>query len=156
MSNRCKLKRIRKELEKLMPWEYSYLENDNIEVMVDNYLLFFMFPEFYPFKPPTIYIKTKNGEKKEYINSFIDFRRKNRDFIKNKIKSEWCPCCNTVICNWFPGNTIHNIISEFKEYEEIKKKIINIYIIHRGNIFIDIIENNIISFLNPLIYKYTN
>ena len=151
MINTNKFKRISKELEKLMPEEYSYIENDKIDVKIDKYLLFFVFPDFYPFKSPTVYIKKKNGTKKEYINSFIDFRNKNIHFIKDKIKSEWCPCCYNVICNWGPGNTIHSIISEFKKYEEIKKIIVNLYIIHRENIFIDIIEDIIISFSNILL-----
>tara|TARA_Y100000991_G_scaffold200952_1_gene173645 strand:- start:13 stop:453 length:441 start_codon:yes stop_codon:yes gene_type:complete len=140
-------KRISKEIEKLT-YDYLRTENDKLEVIFNDYLLYFVFPEYYPFKPPKMYIKKENCIKKEYINSFMIFRKKNEKFIKEKIKSSWCPCCNTVICNWSPGNTINDIISEFEKYEDIKKNIINSYLICRANIFIENIEDNIISFLN--------
>lgn len=139
-------KRINKEIEKLT-YDYLYTENDKLEVIINDYILYFIFPEYYPFKPPKMYIKKENGIIKEYINSFMNFRKKNEKFIREKIKSSWCPCCNTVTYNWSPGNTIHDIISEFEKYEDIKKNIINLYLIYRANIFIENIEDNIISFL---------
>ena len=139
-------KRINKEIGKLT-YDYLCTENDELEVIVNDYLLYFVFPEYYPFKPPKMYIKKENDIKKEYIKSFMDFRKKNEKFIKKKIKSSWCPCCNTVTFNCSPRNTIQDIISEFEKYEDIKKNITKIYLICSANIFSINIEDNIISFL---------
>ena len=154
MIQKKRSRRINKELEKLMPGEYSYTQVDKLEIMVNDYLLYFVFPETYPFKPPKVYIKKKNGKIKGYIDSFINFKINNGKFIKDKLKSDWCPCCNTITCEWYPMYTIHNIIYEFKYYESMKNTIINLYIINKGHVFIDVIENHIISFLSPIFQKF--
>ena len=147
-------RRINKELEKLMPGEYSYTQVDKLEIMVNDYLLYFVFPDTYPFKSPKVYIKKENGKIKDYIDSFINFKIKNGKFIKDKLKSDWCPCCHTIICDWSPRYTIHNIIYEFQYYESMKNTIVNLYIINKAGVFIDIIENHIISFLSPIFQKF--
>ena len=68
-------RRINKELEKLMPGEYSYTQVDKLEIMINDYLLYFVFPDTYPFKSPKVYIKKENGKIKDYIDSFTNFKR---------------------------------------------------------------------------------
>lgn len=147
-------KRINRELDNLMPWEYSKIDKNKIEVMVNNCLLYFVFPDTYPFKPPKIYIKKKNGTVKEYINSFTNFKINNNVFIKKKFNNDWCPCCDTITCEWSPKYTLHNIIYEFQYYENIKNTIINVYILNKCKLFIDNIEDHIISFLSPIFETY--
>ena len=147
-----KNKRLLREIQKLVPGEYSFTDDNNLQIILYNnqkeFLLELKFPKDYPFKFPSVYIKKKNKEDKEFIRSFLNFKRYNQSFIKNKLNTDWCPCCDTVMCNWSPGNTIHDIIYEFLNYENIKNIIINTYILYRDKLFFEDIFNKIISYNN--------
>jgi len=139
-------KKILKELSKL--GKYKIIGESNYEVKINYYLLNFNFKNTnYPFYPPKLYI-CKKGTKIEYKSIFNNYYAKYQNFINEKLNTQsWCPCCSTITCMWMPNNTIEDMINEFLDFENKKNIIINSYILCRAEKFIDIIENNIFSFL---------
>ena len=128
---KIQVRRILSEQNKYM---YSYsghdidYENNIVIIQDDYYLFYFHLPEYYPFKPPKLKINNK-----EYISKFINFYCYLKPFIGKYLQLTYnCACCNTILCKWSPGNTLNDIINEFKTYEIEKNNIRNLYIFYRG------------------------
>lgn len=149
-------KRLNKELESFEPFTYEKTfciktRCHNLKCIIDDYYLKFKIPYYYPFKPPTLYVIRGKNNEKEYINTFIDFKIKNTNFIEllERAKKYECPCCYTITCMWSPAYKLKNIINEFLEFEETKKNIFNLFLFHKEKIFID----DIFFLISDYIYK---
>ena len=144
-------KRIITELDTYYCGDYTFVEDNiySVDIILDNnYLININYPKDYPFKSPQLYIKKSDNSKKEYINSFFNFRIRNTDIMKKyNLCKDWCPCCLTLSCIWSPGNNIHDLINEFLCFENIKNIIVNSYIICKANLFNKNIEGYVLSFL---------
>ena len=97
----------------------------------------------YPFQKPTVYVYNNNKEIK-YLESrkYCNFPRiveamkilNNKNFIKDlplsrkvkknqKIKSQECLCCNSILCDWTPALVMEKIAHEIMMINQIKKQI---------------------------------
>lgn len=116
------MKRITKELTRdFNEHEYSctifHPNNRGMEInlTVNEKTLQFKLTPDYPFKPPQLFVNNINyisRHKDKYLNYKKLFR-----YIK---KCELvCPCCDTILCNWSPGNNIKQLLDEYIRKEEV-------------------------------------
>tara|TARA_B100001059_G_scaffold236507_1_gene287382 strand:+ start:8603 stop:9067 length:465 start_codon:yes stop_codon:yes gene_type:complete len=126
MLNNTTMKRISKELERDFK-EFTYnciIYHPNhrgleINLMLDNQqeVQFKLTPE-YPFKPPCLFVNDMH-----YIDRHKYFYNKNKKQLKKYNSDFGCPCCDTIVCNWSPGNTLHQILNEYLIREDKYNKI---------------------------------
>ena len=123
MLNNTSMKRITKELKRdFNDIDYSltiYHPNKRyMEVKVpilDNTMVFRISPD-YPFKAPNLFVNEVN-----YIDRHKDIYMSNKVLIKQIDGYSTCPCCDTILCDWSPGNTLYQVVEEYLIRENIYK-----------------------------------
>jgi hypothetical protein len=128
ISSNSSKRRIKKEYELLCETypniHFSSNNSNQIEMTITenktNYK--FVFNNYYPFKPPTIYY---NGEPYlEVLRLKCDFQKK----MVKKYKNRDCLCCESYAChdNWAPSVKILDVIEEIKLNVNFKKLILKV------------------------------
>ena len=114
------MKRISKELERdFNDFTYNctvYHPNHRgmeIQLMVDNRVLLYTLTPEYPFKAPRF---TVDGI--HYVDRHKDLYLKNKTHLTKYYSHMQCPCCDTILCNWCPGNTLYQLLEEYVRREE--------------------------------------
>ena len=116
------MKRISNELTRdFNEHEYSctifHPNNRHMEInlIVNDKALQFKVTPDYPFKPPQLFVNDIN-----YISRHKDKYLKYKKLFKYIKKYEMsCPCCDTILCNWSPGNTLKQLLDEYLRKEDL-------------------------------------
>tara|TARA_X000001036_G_C20687562_1_gene808247 strand:- start:2573 stop:3034 length:462 start_codon:yes stop_codon:yes gene_type:complete len=153
MLNTVSMKRISKELSRdFNDYEYSftvyhpnkrYME---IKLIIDDKCLRFkIFPD-YPFKPPYLFINDVN-----YIDRHKIMHVSYKDLLNSYSDTySECPCCDTVLCNWSPGNMLIDVLQEYfireNKYNKIKTRLV-LNILQSQLPFDDFIISQLINFI---------
>ena len=152
MLNHTSMKRITKELKRdFNHIDYSltiYHPNKRyMEVKVpilDNTMVFRISPD-YPFKAPNLFVNEVN-----YIVRLKDIYMSNKVLIKKIDGYSTCPCCNTILCDWSPGNTLSQVLEEYlireNKYKCIKT-ILSFNVVKTHLPFDDLVYNKILKYI---------
>ena len=149
MLNTTTMKRISKELDRdFKNLTYNciiYHPNHrgmDINLTIDNHVLQFKLTPEYPFKPPRLFVNYVH-----YIDRHKHLYEKNIKQLKKYNSDFECPCCDTILCNWSPGNTLHQILEEYliREYKYTKIKGLLIFNIIKSQLPFDDCVTNCIS-----------
>ena len=126
MLNHTSMKRISKELDQdFKNFTYNcviYHPNHRgmeINLTIKSHDLVFKLTPDYPFKPPGLFV-----DHIHYIDRHKDIYSKNKEQLKKYNSDFGCPCCDTILCDWSPGNTLHQLLEEYlireHKYNKIK------------------------------------
>ena len=152
MLNHTSMKRISNELKRdFKNMDYSltmYHPNKRyMEVKIpisDNTMVFRIFPD-YPFKPPNLFINDIN-----YMVYFNRIYMLNENVVKRFYIYASCPCCDTILCNWSPGDTLYNLVEEYlirvNKYKNIKT-ILSFNIVKPQLPFDELVYNTILKYI---------
>ncbi len=109
----------------------------------NNDIQFNIYPD-YPFKSPKLLV---NG--KCYITRHVNMYHKYNKILNILNYHKECPCCDTILCNWSPANTLYQLFEEYKN-REIKynkiKLVLTLNILKSQLPFDDYLHNKIISY----------
>ena len=151
------LKRIKKELSEIDNYRIECKELENsikVEIREDNLLELFLCNN-YPFKAPKFYVnKTNYRNRYKYMYERYKYLLKKKEISCPLSCPLSCPCCDTVLCDWSPGNKLIQILQEYEEREKIYNRlrtILSIFIVRiqlQGQLLFDnLIVENIIDFI---------
>jgi len=142
-------RRIQKELERdLLDYKYRYKKLEKclkLTIEIDDNILKFMILEGYPFKTPIVYVNNIN-----YRDRHKDKFLRYKELLKLINETVECPCCDTVLCKWSAGNSLIEIIKEYKEREEIYKRlkmVLNLNILRDQMGLDDLLYNYLIGYI---------
>ncbi len=152
MLNHTSMKRISKELESdFNDIQYSltlYHPNKRyIELkcpLLNNILELHITPQ-YPFKPPRVLVNNIN-----YIDRHKHMYTNSKGLFKKLNMNNQCPCCDTVLCDWSPGNRLYQVVEEYitKENQYIKvKTYISFLILNKQLPFDNLLFDKIFTYL---------
>ena len=153
MLNTVFMKRITKELTRdFKDYDYSFtIYHPNkrymeIKLKIDDKCLCFKIYPDYPFKAPYLFINDVN-----YIERYKIMYVSYKDLL-NRISKTYteCPCCDTLLCNWSPGNMLKDVLQEYFIREEKYNKIKTILVLKflQSQLpFDDLIINQLINFI---------
>lgn len=101
-----------------------------------------VFPDEYPFKPPTLLIN-----KKDHCNYLCKLYSKYDSFIRKYHIPLECNCSQTVISLWSPCYTGKLVWNEYCSYIQKLKQVASLQVAVKGLPFDDLVLLNICSFL---------
>ena len=134
-------KRFKAEIQLLIDYNLCDFDDINVETNDEYYgtrlilrdksfnVFKFCVPNYYPFKPPELYINDN-----KYLSSHTilsnDFKLKLKKYTGID-----CFCCDTVLCsnNWSPKYTFKYVLDERNKYKNACREVV-----HR--IFVDVIK----------------
>lgn len=103
-----RIKRLRYELK-----ETTWSVNPECTEVIISDSIRFSLPEYYPFKPPILWIHGINH---------IDYLKQKYTHRKSIIQSQKypisCICCSTVLCAWSPCTTCMDVYKEYMMYTQ--------------------------------------
>ena len=71
----------------------------------------FTIPEYYPFKPPTLWV-----EGVTHVHYLKRLYTRRKSLIDSQKYSIPCICCSTLLCSWSPCNTCIQVYEEYTHY----------------------------------------
>jgi hypothetical protein len=128
-------KRMKRELEGL-----SGTIRDRTLVLSSTYEM--VFPDGYPFKPPTLLIN-----KKDHCNYLCKLYNSYHTFVKKYDLPLHCNCEQTIINHWTPCHTGKNLWDEYNSYLQDLKQVASLQVAVKGLPFDDLVATKICSFL---------
>ena len=121
-------RRLKREFEGLIDlYDITNVEYTNkgefsltIKKKDNNTSFCFIFPNTYPFTPPTIKINNKS------YYDFLNLKTVRFNMVVKYLKGYNCLCCQSLLCrdHWSPAFTIKKLLDEFDEYKLLKISII--------------------------------
>lgn len=115
---------------------------DNFTFNYKNKEIKIILRDEYPFKPPILLI-----DDKDHINWFLNEYIKFKCIKKFNLEND-CICCNTILCNWVPTNTIDQAIDEFKIYYDKYELLKNIELLFKQEFFDDLVYQQIFLYID--------
>jgi hypothetical protein len=103
-----KIKRLRRELEST-EWTVN---PEYTEIIISDSIRFSL-PEYYPFKPPILWIHGLN-----HIDYLKQMYTQRKSLIQSQKYPLTCICCSTILCSWSPCMTCMDVYKEYTTYTQ--------------------------------------
>lgn len=128
-------KRMKRELEELggTVRGHTLILNSNHEMV---------FPNEYPFKPPTLLI-----DKKSHCHYLCKLYSRYNSFIRKYDMNLECNCNQSIISQWSPCYTGKHLWNEYHSYIQQLKQVASLQVAIKGLPFDDLVFTTICSFL---------
>lgn len=101
-----------------------------------------VFPDGYPFKPPSLLI-----DKKDHCNYLCKLYSNYDSFVRKYHIPLECNCNQTIVTQWTPCYTGKNVWGEYRSYLQQLKQVASLQVAVKGLPFDDLVFTQICSFL---------